>query len=140
MKNYKIDWRKNHFVVSFKGNIYLNDSLNVKDDFVSDERFDSISFFLSDLRSVNQIDYSNNDFKIHATYSKAVSMWAHGRKLRVALIVSNSEHEQIVREFISVTENFGGNWIRKVFKNIDEAYSWASLGEIESQPGSGEEF
>ncbi len=122
-------WRENHIEIVYSGELYRIESEEMYNRLSCDPGFDDVQFIIVDCRKLQTVHYSEEDYKIHAALSKAVSEWQQLYKpLRVGVVVSTQDGENSVKKLMSYAQLFHQLWDRRIFYNYNEAIQWASKG------------
>ncbi len=117
----------NHFELVYSGVVRVKESIDVYNRLSEDPLFDTALFSIVDCRDLITVEYSEEDFRIHASISMAVSKWQRlNEDFRVGVVVPNSDIELAVRKLMQYAETFKQTWKRKIFFTYDEAFKWAS--------------
>ena len=118
---------KDHFILIYSGVLKLDEAIEMYNRLSEDPQFDSTRFAIIDCRDLQQVTYSEGDYRIHASISMAVSRWQRvDENFRVGVVAPTTEIEEAVKKVIQHASDFKQTWDRQLFKDYDEAFRWAS--------------
>jgi len=124
MKNFENHWFEDSLIAQFQKRLRVQDVLMANDEWIADERFDSIKYLIIDLRAVEVCEYEESDFLKNAHYTRALSLWEK-RKLYACFVTSNPEIERVAAKYIEISNSINPNWERKLFQSLEDALEWA---------------
>lgn len=116
-----------YFEMIYSGALRIDESIEMLNRLSEDPAFDVAKFSIVDCRDLQTIEYSEHDYKVHASVSMAISRWQRlDGNFRVGVIAPTPEVDVAVRKIMKHAEAFKQAWTRKIFTSYEAAYAWAS--------------
>lgn len=119
----EIEWNGHYVYKKYTGNVTPQE-LKMKDAKVlSDIRFASLSYIISDFLAANHIDFSTDEIITHSKLHGIPSIY--NPQLKVILV---ADKPSIRKKLVLYIENMQtAEWEIKLFKTLEEAYRFAQL-------------
>lgn len=114
----KIEWHKRGVYLKYSGKVNLNKILELGNTLLSDRKYDNCIYEISDFSEVTDVDISEQDIKVIATWDRTVTNFIH---LKHAIVVHNrQEFFQLTDMYLAIMSELKINTER--VEVIDEAY------------------
>ena len=118
--NNKFEWINNNPLVTFEGDIIMDEIIYVDGKIFGDARFDFTKYVIYNFLEVNSLNLSNNEMKAISYIDKSASR--NNKKIKIACVIKDDHTKKIILDYISFM--IDSNWIIKYFHNINEAIDW----------------
>ena len=119
---YAISWPENTFLAEFSGVVTADEIEAVNHAFSGDERMDTVRYSIWDVSYAVSIDIPEHEIEYAAAFDKGVS--AVRKALRGALIASNSQVKERLKDYLAIAEDLSVNWDTRLFDNMESAKGW----------------
>ncbi len=120
-----VNFHKDHCIVQYIGKVTIDETLDVHAEIAAYRSINQIQYVIADCRKLSEVNYSPNDYNIHATISKHTARLLQ-RNMKAGIVVADESTKNKVVEIVRSLESYPHGWIRKVFYDYDEAVAWAS--------------
>ncbi len=125
MSKSKTEWYKTYTITTFEGVLSINDILEVNNRWITDPRFDKISYYLIDFSKVLKINFNDHDYKMTAIYFNNLTKWGKKYKRFVGFVLPVGEIEEQVNHYLVEMGKLNNPWPRKTFRDLYKAHAWA---------------
>ncbi len=123
--SYAFNWKGSDIIITFTGELNLNEFIVSNEEIYDDPRFDSMRYQICNLREVENINIEPREVKLIGTLDRISSLQNDNIKLAILANENqiNNEH------FIGLIELYKGflietNWSVLIFDNIVDAEKW----------------
>ena len=120
-----VHFHKDHCVVQYTGKVTIEETMDVHAEIAAYRSMNQIQYLIADCRELTEVDYSPNDYDIHATISKHTARLLQ-RNIKAGIVVADEKAKQNIVKIVESLKSYPQGWIRKVFFDYDEAVAWAS--------------
>lgn len=125
----KIEWHKRGVYLKYSWKVNLNKILELGNTLLSDRKYDNCIYEISDFSGVTDVDISEQDIKVIATWDRTATNFIN---LKHAIVVHNrQEFFQLTDMYLSMMSELKINTNR--VENIDEAYQILKDSNIDIQ-------
>ena len=120
--NYQIKWKTNGTIITFNGDVNIQDIDQLKDELHGDTRFYERAYSICDFRNCDgsKIDKKDLLFTIGRTIGASVTL----KSFKLALVATDIYSRQLCHNFIDGNEKLDSPWSFRLFDTVDAAESW----------------
>ena len=122
--SYQHEWEKEGVYVKFSDKLTSLDLITSNSQMVGKSEFQDAKYAIVDFNHINEIDIGDIDVKIAESF--AVSVNPYNPNIKVALISTHSELQELIEKYIEFTQLKIPHAQQKSFENLEEARKWIS--------------
>jgi hypothetical protein len=117
------EWLDCNIIVTFFGEISINDIIDANNVIFGDIRFDKMEYQIFDYSNIEGIDLEEDVSEIISRLDMAANVW--NSRVKVATITQDA----YIRDLISVYNEKmqSSKWQAKTFDTVEDALKWCSL-------------
>jgi len=121
----KVDWNSDSALITYSGQITLQDLRDVGREIYGDQRLDDIDYILVDLKAADLSQLTFDHTKIAASVDSVSSRYKP--VLKLALIINGEGQRRACESYIEYSKSFQSTWSFAIFTNFEEAKKWCEL-------------
>ncbi|MBC2603767.1 hypothetical protein [Puniceicoccus vermicola] len=125
MKNYSFQWDHRKLTITFRGVLTFEDVVNLCNERIADERYDSLRYILNDFTNLEGVIGSEVQVKNAFIYVNQSQRFGRRDKMLLGYVLGSPEVRAKLEEFLRHANEKDHSWERRVFDTIEESDAWA---------------